>query len=450
MNTERKNKSAKLKIHSRIYNPIKLKEKKNIQNIKNSSFFLNPKKRAKITKLVKKFKSKDLKKHILSLSFLLSDYTKNTNNNLKLINGLKEENDLLISKLNNNLQKSSFFNKTTKETFQDLVTHYENKGYKIPNFTKNVFKRIPLIMENKKDVDMYYKEDPSTKGEFIKDMNNFKEKNWTYLNKVNKDCKEAKSYFSLKNYNMYSSHDLYFDQHEIKNDQKKTKKEIRSLLSDIKKLKKTIENEEKENLILSYETKYIQNLNNQRKFPQPIKVSNNLNKFIYKRNNNDIYDNNISEMKNSKKMVIKLKKPFLSFNKTNNNSKFDLLTFTELKKKNVSNNNISHSNKKDYQIKRIKIPGSERLNKEIKIFIEKYKEKNKNEILKESNADLLEKIDGLQTKIRKSKCIKFHKDQFYYTKKYHSRIKYIEEIENKIFDLDKNYIRQSVAKSFED
>ena len=446
MNSEKKNKSVRLKRNRRIYNPINLKEI-NTQNNENNNFFLNGRKKAKMIKLFKKFKSNDIRKQILSLTFLLNDYTKKSNRNLKLINYLKEENDLLISELNNSLQKSSFFNKTTKETFHDLVTQYENKGYKIPDFTKNIFKRSPLLIENKKDVDLYYKEDPSTKGEFIKDMSVFKEKNWTYLNKVNRDCNKAKAYFSLKNLNIFSSKNLFSGHSEITQDPKTAKKEIRSLLSDINKLKKTIQNEEKEKLILSYETKYKQNFINQRKFSQFIKDSNYFSKFINNGNNNDNYDSKTNRMKKTKKTTINLKKPFLSFNKTHYNSKFNLIT--EVKKKKELNKN-SHSSEKDYQIKRIQIPGAERLNKDIKLFIEKYNEKYKNEVLKESNADLLEKIEEVQRKIRKSDCLKFHKEHLYFYKKNDSKIKLIEQIENKIYNLDKNYIKQSVAKSFED
>jgi hypothetical protein len=277
-------------------------------------------------------------------------------------------------------------------------------------------------------------------------MNSFKEKNWSYLNKVNKECNKAKAYFSLKNFNIYTPHDEYFSHSEAKKD-KNTKKEINKLLNDIHKIKKAIENEKKEQLILSYEAKKKQNFNKQRKFSQSIKISNYLSKAM---NNVDNYDSHINRKKTSKKMTTRLKKSFLSFNKTNNNSKFNLITELKKKKNESYNYNNSYTKEKDYQLKRLKIPGAEKLNKEVKLYIEKYGEKYKKEILKESNADLLEKIEDIKSKIKKSDCLKFHREHFYFSQKNQSKIKLFDQIEQKIFDLDKHYIRQSVAKSFED
>ena len=185
---------TKLLKKSKIYDQINIKEI-NIKNDPTNNLFRGRKKtNEKILKIVNK---DDISNQISSLSYLLSDYTKTSTKNLKLINELKIENDLLLSELDNNLQKSALFNKKTDEVFHDLIVQYSNKGYKIPNLDRshNLFKRTPLLIEKKEDVDVYYHDDPSTKGNFITDINVFKEKNWLFLNKLNKECHKAKPFF---------------------------------------------------------------------------------------------------------------------------------------------------------------------------------------------------------------------------------------------------------------
>ena len=468
MNVETLKIKTKLIKRPKIYNPINLKEI-NIQNNQNNYLF-NRKKYKTMIKFSKRFKKSDIRSQILSLTYKLNDYTKESNKNLKLIDGLKTENDLLISELNNNIQKSSFFNKTTREIFHDLVAQYEYKGYKIPNLSHshNLFKRTPLLIENKNDVDMYYKDDPSTKGRFINDMNNFKEKNWLFLNKVNKQCNKIKAYYSINGYNVASSkelayHDEYFSHSELKQMEEDRHKYITNLLKDINRLKKTLEKEEKEHLILSFEIKKRQKNFNKRKNSESFKYSNYLNKTINSYNMKNINRlNSIKKFssKNVKLFTLKKKLSILSIDKNNNhysdkknnNSKFNLITELNKKNKILKNNinNISYSNEKIYENKRIKVPGSEKLNKDIKSYFEKYKEKYKNELLKESNVDLLDKIEEIKKKIKKNDVLKIHKDYFSFSRKHQNKVKLLEQYENKIYNLDKNIIKQSILKSFED
>ena len=468
MNVETLKIKTKLIKRPKIYNPINLKEI-NIQNNQNNYLF-NQKKYKTMAKYSQRFKKNDIRSQILSLTYKLNDYTKKSNKNLKLINKLKTENDLLISELNNNIQKSSFFNKTTREIFHDLVAQYEYKGYKIPNLSHshNLFKRSPLLIENKNDVDMYYKDDPSTKGRFINDMSNFKEKNWLFLNKVNKQCNKIKAYYSLNGYNGTSSKQLayqddYFSHSELNQMEEEKQKYIENLLKDINRLKKTIKKEEKDHLILSFEIKKKQKNYNKRKNSESFKYSNYLNKTINSYNMKNINrPNSIKKVSsnNVKLFTLRKKLSILSIDKNNNHysgkknykSKFNLIT--ELNKKNKIHknniNNISYSNEKTYENKRIKVPGSEKLNKDIKSYFEKYHEKYKNELLKESNVDLLEKIEEIKNKIKKNDVLKIHKDYFSSSKNHQNIVKLLELYENKIYNLDKNIVKQSVLKNFED
>ena len=69
------------------------------------------------------------------------------------------------------------------------MCQYEKRQYKIPNLTleQNLFKKSPLLIETKTDVDEYYKNNPETKGNFILDMNEFPEKNWNFLRKLKRE-----------------------------------------------------------------------------------------------------------------------------------------------------------------------------------------------------------------------------------------------------------------------
>ena len=136
----------------------------------------------------RKVKKKDIKGQIDLLSDLINNYSSSSIKNLYLIQKLKDENDFLIEEWNRNIKKNTLFNKTTKEIFNDLVIQYEKRGYRIPSLTleNNLFKKSPLLIETKKDVDEFYKNNSDVRGKYIVDMNNFPEKNWNFLKKLKK------------------------------------------------------------------------------------------------------------------------------------------------------------------------------------------------------------------------------------------------------------------------
>ena len=425
---------TKLLKKSKIYEQINIKEI-NIKNDPTNNLFRGRKKTNE--KILKKVNKDDISNQISSLSYLLSDYTKTSKKNLKLINELKTENDYLLSGLDNNLQKSELFNKKTDEVFHDLIVQYSNKGYKIPNLDRshNLFKRTPLLIENKEDVDVYYQDDPTTKGNFITDINDFKEKNWVFLNKLNKECRKAKTFFSAKHLSMFSnrknSNDLKAQNNPF--EIKKNEDIINNLLEEIDKLKEAIKKEEEKNLIFSYNSKYKRN-NYNRKLSQSINAFN-----IFNNSNRQI---------NKKK-----------FSLINNNpnkrklSEFNLITEVNKNKKKLINNNdksIIYSEEKLNEYKRMKIPGSEKLKKEINVYFSKNDIKKKFGKLKTSNADVLEKIEDIKRTIRKKDILRLHNNYFNFSRAHTDKIKLIGHLEKKLCNLDKKFIQQTIGKSFED
>ena len=428
---------TKLLKKSKIYDHINIKEI-NIKNDPTNNLFRGRKKTNE--KILKKVNKDDISNQISSLSYLLSDYTKTSTKNLKLINELKTENDLLLSELDNNLQKSALFNKKTDEVFHDLIVQYSNKGYKIPNLDRshNLFKRTPLLIENKEDVDVYYQDDPTTKGNFITDINDFKEKNWVFLNKLNKECHKAKTFFSANHFSMDSNRINRSDL-KIQNNPFEIKKNediINNLLEEIDKLKEAIKKEEEKNLIFSYNSKYKRN-NYNRKLSQSINAFN-----IFNNSNRQI---------NKKK-----------FSLINNNpnkrklSEFNLITEVNKNKKNLINKNnkenISNifSEEESNKYKKLKIPGSEKLKKEIKLYFSKNDKKNLFGKLKKSSADIFEKIRDIKKKIKKKDILRIHNDYFNFSRAHNEKIKKIRLLEKKICNLDKVFIKQTIGKSFED
>ena len=428
---------TKLLKKSKIYEQINIKEI-NTKNDPTNNLFRGRKKTYE--NYLKKVKKDDISNQISSLSYLLSEYTKKSKKNLKLINELKTENDYLLSGLDNNLQKSELFNKKTDEVFHDLIVQYSNKGYKIPNLDRshNLFKRTPLLIENKEDVDVYYQDDPTTKGNFITDINDFKEKNWVFLNKLNKECRKAKTFFSAKHLSMFSnrknSNDLKAQNNPF--EIKKNEDIINNLLEEIDKLKEAIKKEEEKNLIFSYNSKYKRN-NYNRKLSQSINAFNIFN--------------------NSNRLINKKK-----FSLINNNpnkrklSEFNLITEVNKNKKNLINKNnkenISNifSEEESNKYKKLKIPGSEKLKKEIKLYFSKNDKKNLFGKLKKSSADIFEKIRDIKKKIKKKDILRIHNDYFNFSRAHNEKIKKIRLLEKKICNLDKVFIKQTIGKSFED
>lgn len=427
---------TKLLKKSKVYDQINLKEI-NIKNDPTNNIFRGRKKtNDKFIKIVKK---DDISNQISSLSYLLSDYSKTSQKNLKLINELKTENDFLLSELDNNLQKSELFNKKTDEVFHDLIVQYNSKGYKIPNLDRshNLFKRSPLLIENKEDVDVYYQDEPSTKGNFITDINDFKEKNWLFLNKLDKECHKAKTYFSAKHLSMDSNrvnsnelkiHNNPFEIKRINQDNNN----INNLLEEINILKKAIKKEEKKNLIFPYNSKYRRD-NYNRKHSQSINAFN-----IFNNSNQQIFKKKLSLLSNTP-------------NKKKSNE-FNLITEVNKRKLIKNNDNISilYSSEKLDEHKRMKIPCSEKLKKEIKLYFSKNDKKKLFDKLKKSNADVLEKIEDIKRVIKKKDILSIHNNYFNFSRAYNDKIKQIRHLEKKMCNLDKMFVQQTIGKSFED
>jgi hypothetical protein len=298
----------------------------------------------------------------------------------------------------------------------------------------NLFKRSPLLIENKDDVDVFYQDDPSTKGNFITDISDFKEKNWLFLNKLNKECHKAKTFFSAKHLNIDSnrinSNDLDnpFGVKKINKDNNS----INNLLEEINNLKNAIKKEEEKNLIFSYTSKYRNNYI--RKHSQSINAFN-----IFNNSNQQIFKKKLSLINNNPNKR-KL-------------SEFNLITEVNKNKKKLINNSdksILYSEEKINDHKSMKIPGSEKLKKEIKLYFSKNDKKKMFENLKASNVDVLEKIGDIKRKIRKKDILSIHNNYLNFSRAHNNKIKLIRKLEKKICNLDKVLIQRTIGKSFED
>ena len=99
--------------------------------------------------------------------------------------------------------------KKSKSTINILTDTYINKGYKIPNFQKNIFHVNPLN-DTGKVIQKYFDEYIKNKKKLV----THKEKNFYYLNKL-KDCIKAQKYkenkaqleLTLSNYNNKNNQD---------------------------------------------------------------------------------------------------------------------------------------------------------------------------------------------------------------------------------------------------
>ena len=157
---------------------------------------------------------------------------KNLNDTLKIINKditllkdpeIKEynsENSLFKKKYNDFLKNSENI------SFKDLVNHYQNCGYKIPNldFDHNLFRVNPLIEENSNKMTNYFTTKHNKKITH-KDLLNIK--SLSYLNKLNN--------IVLKKVKKRESIIKPTDTTNIKN--KEAKGEIKKLKKEIKKIK---------------------------------------------------------------------------------------------------------------------------------------------------------------------------------------------------------------------
>jgi len=249
-----------------------------------------------------------------------------------------------------------------------------------------------------------------------------------------------------------------YDKSGLKKRKSIENKNIHNLLNDINTIKKLIKKEKK--LILPYESKTNKNNWHKRKNSESLKLSNI--STIYKKYNTSIKRLKIEEKKLTSKNLkfvspLKNKLSFISYNKNNyndnlnrKNSLFNLIT-------EVNNNNKKHylkkmtySYKKRSKTKTRKIPDSEKINKYIKPYMEKNKIRFNNEIKEDSNIDILKKIGEVKNKIKKKNILNIHKNYFSFSKKHQNKIKLIEQLDKKIYNLDKDLIQRTVIKTFED
>ena len=290
----------------------------------------------------KEVKKGDIKEQIHLLSALIGNYSYTSIKNLFLIKKLKDENDFLIEELNRNIKKNTLFNKTTKEIFYDLVEKYEKRGYKIPSLTleNNLFKKTPLLIETKNDVEEFYKNDINTQGNYIEDLNDFPEKNWNFLNKLKKEV-EFKGDNSMANKEKWDKsprkNNFYSNKKALS--EKKERENLKKEINNIRILIKKQENEK-------YETEdyYSRNLNKNQILLNRSK--------IFPINLKDLIKKKLINKDNKKRNIFSLK----IFN-SESDKKNDLLI-----KKINKNKKFNKTIKKFYKTKnKYKINGSKRI-----------------------------------------------------------------------------------------
>ena len=309
-------------------------------------------------------------------------------------------------------------------------------------------------------------------------MNQFKEKNWLFLNKLNNECNIAKNIYSAKAMNANDNKE-FNDEYDIKLNKtqnqikrmdsiEKNKNNINNLMTEIENIKKAIQVEEQKE-IYSYGTKFKRRAG-PRKFTQLASISN----LISKVNNSNSAVNNINQSNSIKKKFVRqstLKvqtpknifgmKKRLSILKNNNNninkninkrkSDFNLITEVNKKSKNLNNfrNSIFSFDKKIYCPINIKVPGSEKIKKDLNSYFEKYTQKYGDEVLTDSNIDLLKKIGETRRIIKKKDILGIHNNFFSYSRKHYKRAKLLEKLEKRLCNLDKYFVKQTVMKSFD-
>ena len=231
-------------------------------NMKTTIFFNNltnsgvEKKYKKIINPYSK-KSKSVEKkynisyQINQLGKQLFDYTKK---NLEAINKIQTINNgtkNMIKDLHNNIVKNRVIKNTTNEIFHDLILEYKNKGYKIPNLSlkNNLFKKNPLLIETKKDVEVYYENCNEIKGDFITDIDTVEEKNFVYLNKLKKIVEIQKEKISSENNKKtknieYEKIDKILEENLKEREKQYLIDNLQKYKNEIKKIKNTIKNYE--------------------------------------------------------------------------------------------------------------------------------------------------------------------------------------------------------------
>ena len=377
----------------KIYSQINIKEIESRNDPRNYLHSISKSNSSELRLLIRrKVKKRDIKGQIDLLSDLINNYSSSSIKNLYLIQKLKDENDFLIEELKKNINKNTLFSKTTKETFHDLVSQYEKKGYKIPNLTleKNLFKKSPLLIETLKDVDDFYKNDKNTQGKFIEDLNNFPEKNWNFLKKLKRNVEIVKEK-NLKNdmegtkvnsKGFYKEIDFYSKQKALTE-----RNERENLIKEIDRIKELVENQEKEKDDISD----LNFLYNQQRKDSICRTSKNLGysikellqKRLAKKEKNNNGNNNSSSMK---KLSVEIK------NK-------------ELFKKKIYKNSFNKSYKGFYRNKK-----SSRIDgRNIKTYITSLNEKPKKKLINVNNkSNILSYTEQVYQKVNKKKLTDFH------------------------------------------
>ena len=257
-----------------IYPYINMKTTIFFNNLTNSG--LEKKYKKIINPYSKKSKSVEKKYNISyqinELGKQLFDYTKK---NLEAINKIQTINNGtkdMIKDLHNNIVKNRVIKNTTNEIFHDLILEYKNKGYKIPNLSlkNNLFKKNPLLIETKKDVEVFYDNCNEIKGDFITDIETVEEKNFVYLNKLKKIVEIQKEKISSENNklkqkaknNENEKIDKILEENRKEREKNYLIENLEKYKNDVKIIKNTIknfENEEKEKKIIPKEQMNILN-----------------------------------------------------------------------------------------------------------------------------------------------------------------------------------------------
>ena len=411
----------------------------------------------------RKVKKNDLRGQISLLSDLISNYSSSSIKNLLLIQKLKDENDFLLEELNRNIKKNTLFNKTTKEIFSDIVGEYEKRKYKIPNLTleNNLFKKTPLLIETKNDVDEFYKTDKNTQGNFILDMDEFPEKNWVFLKKLKREVnsKGEKNLFNNSEWAKMNKTQDYYMNKKILAEQKERKK----LKNDINNIKILIEKQEKEkNNIEDY---YSSRTSRNNIIPKKIKylpldiknlIKGKLIKTNRKKNIYSLKILNSESYKNSDILRMKNKK----FNKTikgffKNNKIFGKTLITSLEKnpKNKNNNKkiYSYTEQIYNKINKKKLTDFDSVENDIIQYLKKNNYKITNMNLDNFNKDFSERIYDIKAKVRKqnlSNNIQKHLSD--YGRNGYNELKKIQNTEKVIEKMDKYLAKHIIDKYFED
>ena len=417
----------------------------------------------------KKVKKGDIKGQIDILSELMNDYSSSSIKNLFLIQKLKDENDFLIEELNRNIKKNTLFNKTTKEIFNDLVCQYEKREYKIPNLTleQNLFKKSPLLIETKKDVDEYYKNNPETQGNFILDMNEFPEKNWNFLRKLKRevDFNGANKMLANNEWIKKQYQNNYYESKKALSE----KKEKEKLIRDINKIKLLVKKQENEkghmndydcHSIRDYKNDSNYN-SNSKNFSIKIKdlLKNKLNKPISKRNicrfkklnpednikNNSKNDFLTIKMKKKKKF----NKTLNSFLKKNKNNEKTLITSIIEKPKNL--NILTYTEQMYHKLNKKKLADFQSLEVDIIQYLKEKNYKINNTNLNNFNKDFSKRIYDIKEKIKKQRLSStFQRNLTEYGKNEYQKLGKIQNVDDKIEKMDKYLAKHIIDKYFED